>query len=278
MEQVFGRWISRRTFLGTMVARLAAVNSNKAGSEVDDPFFAESKTEEREGCGRRWTFPIRYYDLTMIGANFPAPVAAVQKILPTRALRAVQLVPDVAVVALRAFEYRHIDQAAPYNEYMVAVPILYRTPDQGPELPGLYVSHLPVTTEEARCAGVEFWGFPKFRGEITFEDAGEARSCRVRADGRDIVSLEVKKTDTKKTQLPDVYVHTVKNGQLLRTRTQWQTEGGIADVKGGASFTLGNHPVAEQLRALEMDKTSVRHVYATWGQAMLHLPGERVPL
>ncbi len=278
MERVFGQWISRRAFLGTMAAGLAAINSNEAGADADDPFFAGRKIEEREGCGRRWTFPARYYDTTTISASFPAPVAAVRKILPTGALKPVQLMPDVAVVNLWAFEYRHIDQLAPYNEFMVAVPVLYKTTDQEPGLPGGYVFHLPVTTEEARCGGVELYGFPKFLADITFEDTGQARSCRVRADGRDIVSLEVKKTDTKKTQLPDGYAYTVKNGQLLRTRVQSQAQIGIADVKGGGSFILGDHRVAEQLRALEMNKTSVRHMYATQGQSMLHLPGERLPL
>jgi hypothetical protein len=276
MERIFAKWISRRAFLGTMAAGLAAINSNEASA--DDPFFAGRKIEEREGCGRRWQFPIRYYDLTMISASFPAPVAAVQKILPTGALKPVQLMPDLAVVNLVAFEYHHIDQLAPYNEFMVAVPVLYKTSDQGPGLPGGYVFHLPVSTEEARCAGVELYGFPKFLAEITFEDASQARSCGVRADGRGIISLEVKKTDTKKTQLPDAYPYTVKNSQLLRTRTQWQAQAGIAEVKGGASFTLGDHRIAEQLRALELGKASVRHLYATQGQAMLHLPGEPLPL
>jgi hypothetical protein len=34
---------------------------------------------------------------------------------------------------------------------------------------------------------VEFYGFPKLLAEITFEDVGEARRCRLRAEGRDIV-------------------------------------------------------------------------------------------
>jgi hypothetical protein len=201
---------------GVMAAGLAAINSREAGADADDPFFAGRQVEEREGCGGRWTFPIRYYDLTMISASFPAPVAAVRKILPTGALKPVQPMPDVAVVNLSAFEYRHIDQFAPYNEFMVAVPALYKTADQGPGLAGGYVFQLPVTTEEARCVGVELYGFPKFVAEIMFEDTGQARRCRVRADGRDIVSLEVKKTETKKTQLPDAYPFTVKNDQLWK--------------------------------------------------------------
>jgi hypothetical protein len=88
----------------------------------------------------------------------------------------------------------------------------------------------------------------------------------------------VRKTDTKKTQLPDAYFYTVTNGQPLRTRTQAQAEAGIADVKGGASFILGDHRVAEQRRALQMAKAPLTHLYATQGQLMLHLPGEHLAL
>jgi hypothetical protein len=63
---------------------------------------------------------------------------------------------------------------------MVAVPVLYKTTDQGPGLPGGYVVHPPLTTEEARCGGAEFYGFPRFLAEITFEDAGPCTPSRGR--------------------------------------------------------------------------------------------------
>ena len=244
---------------------------------MDKDFFAGIKIEEIEISGVRVRFPIRYFDSSMIAATFPAPAARVQEVLPSDRLKPVQLMPGTAAVALAAMEYRHIDGLAPYNEFGIMVPVEYQPADNVPGLPGLYVVHLPVTTEEARWGGVEVYGYAKFMAEISFEDAGEVRRCRIRAEGKEIITLEVKKLVTG-PQSSELYTYTVKEGQLLRTLVQQQGQVGTSDVSGGARYTLGDHPIADQLRALEMDETSVLHQYVPQMQSMLHLPGERLPL
>jgi hypothetical protein len=244
---------------------------------TDKAFFTGVKVEEIEVSGVRVRFPIRYFDSSMIAASFPAPAAKVQEVLPSDKLKPVQVMPGTAAVALAAMEYRHIDGLAPYNEFGVMLPVVYQTADNIPGLPGLYVLHLPVTTEEARWGGVEIYGYPKFIAEISFEDAGEMRRCRIRAEGKDIITLEVKKP-VSQPQSWELYTYTVKDGQLLRTLIQQQGQIGTSDVRGGASYTLGDHTIAEELRALGMDKTSVLHQYAPQSQSMLHLSGERLPL
>jgi len=72
--------------------------------------------------------------------------------------------------------------------------------------------------------------------------------------------------------------YTVKNGELLRTLIQAQGQYGIARFKGGASCALGDHPIAEELRALGISETAVQRVYAPRVQSMLHSAGERLPL
>jgi len=244
---------------------------------MDETFFAGIKTEEIEISGVRITFPIRYFDSSTIAASFSAPAAKVQEALPSDKLKPVQFMPGTAAIALAAMEYRHIDSLAPYNEFGIMVPVVYQTADNVPGLPGLYVLHLPVTTEEARLGGVEIYGYPKFIAEISFEDADEIHRCRVRAEGKDIITLEVRKL-AREPQSSEFCTYTVKDGQLLRTLVQQQGQVGASDVRGGASYTLGDHPIAEELRALGMDKTSVLHQYAPQLQSMLHLPGERLPL
>jgi hypothetical protein len=45
----------------------------------------------------------------------------------------------------------------------------------------------------------------------------------------------------------------------------------------GASYALGHHPIAEELRALGMGETAVERLYAPQMQSMLHPEGERLP-
>ena len=74
------------------------------------------------------------------------------------------------------------------------------------------------------------------------------------------------------------YSYTVKDGQILKTLIQTQGQYGIARFRGGASYTLGDHPIAQELRALGMGKTAVEHLYAPRVQSMLHPANERLPL
>lgn len=141
----------------------------------------------------------------------------------------------------------------------------------------MYIHHLPVTTKDARDFGVEIWGYPKIVAEISFEDAGGMRRCRLRAEGKDIVVLDVSKMATREQRI-DLYTYSVKDGRLLRTLVQSQGQYGITRLPGGASYQLGDHPIAEELRSLGMGRTAVGRFYAPQVQSMLHAAGERLAM
>ncbi|MDH7475782.1 MAG: acetoacetate decarboxylase family protein [Anaerolineae bacterium] len=255
---------------------------------MEETFFAGVKIEQVElSTGVRIGLPVRYYDWAAIMAHFPAPAAAVRKLLPTNKLKPAQLFPGTAIVSMVAMEYRRIADVAPYNEFGIMVPVLYEPTVNIPGLPmlfphwfkrfGLYIHHLPVTTQAAYDFGVEIWGYPKIVAEIIFEDVGQVRRCRLRAEGKDIVTLEVGKLATRARPM-NYYSYTVKDGQLLRTLIQTQGQFGIARFRGGASYTLGDHPIAEELRTLGMGKTAVERLWAPQMHSMLHPAGERLSL
>ncbi len=255
---------------------------------MEEDFFAGVKIEQVElFTGLRIELPVRYYDWSAIMAHFPVPAAAVRRLLPTDRLKPAQLTPGTAILSMVAMEYRQIADVAPYNEFGIMVPVLYEPTVNIPGLPllfprwfrrfGLYVHHLPVTTQDAYDFGVEIWGYPKIVAEIRFEAAGPARRCRLRDEGKEIMTLEVKKLATRARQM-NFYSYTVKDGQLLRTLIQTQGLFGLVRFRGGASYTLGDHPIAEELRALGMGKTAVECLYASQVQSMLHPAGERLPL
>jgi hypothetical protein len=240
-------------------------------------FFEGVKFEECEYSGRRVKFPFCFIDLSRMSASFSAPANKLKGALPTERLKPVEIKPGIAMVSFAGIEYREIDRLKPYNEFGVSMPVHYKRDENSQALPGLYVFYLPVTTEEARWGGVEFYGFPKFIAEISFEEAGEMRRCLLRAEGEDIITLEVKRLDTSLVY-KDFYVYTVKEGQLLRTRVQTKGQSGTSSLPGDASYKLGNHHIAEGLQRLEIGGKAMQCSYSPKMQTILHKPGQQLPL
>ena len=260
---------------------------------MDKTLFAEVEIKETIlSTGVRIGLPVRYYDWSWMNAIFPAPAAKVQLLLPSKKLKPLLLMPGTAMVALTAMEYRQLADVGPYNEFSIGVLVQCEPTINVPGLPllfnpllsprwyenfGVYIHHLPVTTKEAYDFGVEIWGYPKFVAEISFEDIDQIHRCRLRAEGKDIVTLEVKKLATKARRI-SLYSYTVKNGQLLKTPIQTQGEYGIAKFPGGASYILGDHPIAEELKTLGMGKNAVGRFYAPQVQSLLHAASTRLAL
>ncbi len=255
---------------------------------MESTFFAGVRTEETKlSTGKVIGLPVRYYDWSAIMAHFPAPAGALRALLPSDRLKPAELVPGTGVVSLAAMEYRRIADVEPYNEFGIMVPVLYEPSFTVPALPllfqhrferlGLYVHHLPVTTQEALDFGVEIWGYPKFIADISFQDTERVRRCRLRHDGKDIATLEVVKSATADRPL-DLRSYTVKGGLLLRTPIQARGQVSIVRLRAGASCDLGDHPIAEELRALGMSRTAVERLYAPQVESMLHQAVARLPL
>jgi hypothetical protein len=211
----------------------------------------------------------------MIVGGFPVPASGIKRVLPSNKLKPVKLMPGKGAIALVAKEYGRIDGFAPYNEFTIMVSVTYDTVNGAPGLHGYYILHQYVTTEEARQVGVEVYGYPTVLADITFEDEGKIRRCRVLAEGKDIITLQVKKLTTD--ALPwDMDFFSVKGKELLRSHIQGSGQQGISGNRGEASFTLGKHLIADKLRALNTGKLSVLHRYAPHWQSIVHPLGEHL--
>jgi hypothetical protein len=226
---------------------------------MDDSFFSQVNNDN---------IVARYYDWLMMAASFEAPAANAARFLPSKALKPVQTAPDLTTITLMAMAYRQIDALPPYNEFGVLMPVVYE--DDVSEEPVYWVVTLPVTTPEARDAGVMLYGYPKFVADIAFEHDGVASRCRVEAEGQAIISFEVAHEEMD-FQSFGLCTYTIKDNNLLKTRIQIQGEVGPSQAIGGARFMLGDHPMAEKLRMLEMSPVSVGHQYAPELQSILYL-------
>jgi hypothetical protein len=238
------------------------------------------------------TLPIRYFDSSCMQALFSAPAFKVRQLLPSKKLKPLLLSPGKALVSLMAMEYPKVTDIKPYNEFMIGIPVQYEPRINFPgqlllfhpliapkwyRKFGVYIHHLPVTTQESVIVGTEIWGFPKIKADISFEDIGQMHRCRLMIEGKNIVTLEVKKITTKVRSI-DLYSYTMKDDQLFYTRMQTQGQYGISKSFGGASYTLGDGSIAEELKNLEIRKTAFGCFYATDLQNMLHATSEHLQL
>jgi hypothetical protein len=233
-----------------------------------------------DGRTRRVELPQRYYDWSFMMAHFPAPTRRVRHLLPDDRLTAVEIAPGIAMVSLAAFEYRKMATLEPYNEFAIMVPVRYEPDWNIPLLPllcpdhyevGFWVHHLPVTTEEARDVGIGVWGFPKVVAEIEFRDIGWTRRCKLREDGEHVLTLSAAVGETR-LAARSFYAYSVLDDELLKTLVD--TRGHYHDwhLPGGASFTLGRHAVADELRDLEVQNIAIAGLFAFSTKSRLH-PG-----
>lgn len=231
--------------------------------------------------GRRFELPQRYYDWSFIMAHFPAARGPVRRLLPpeAEALEPVEIVPGTAVVSFAAFEYRRMATLDPYKEVAIMVPVRHEPQCRVPLLPllspdrfdvGFWVHHLPVTTPQARDAGVEIWGLPKVVAEIEFEDVGWMRRCTLRENGQSVLTLDAAMGETR-TESRQFYAFSLKNGQLLKTLVDTRAQYNAWFFgSGSASVRLGNHPIAWRLRELKIRDVPIAGLFAFSAKSRLH--------
>jgi hypothetical protein len=257
-----------------------------------DSFFALAKVQQiLVQAGARshpFELPQRYYDWSMMLASFPASASRVRRLLPSTKLAPVQIVPGLGLVSLAAFEYRQAATLAPYNEVAIMIPVRCQARVNFPLLPllfpswfkdlGFYVVHLPVTTQEACDIGVSLWGFPKFVADIRFREEEGVRRCHLRHDGKHILTFEAKVPRNEAERFKDYLAYPVKDDYLLKTQVQTKARYAERRFPFGASFQLGDHPIAEQIRELRPWQIALGRLYGVQAKSLLNEASERIPV
>jgi acetoacetate decarboxylase len=225
-----------------------------SGARRDPAFFVDHARETVATSRGPCELPIFYEEASLLTAIWRVDAKRARPLVPVDFDP--WLVLSKALAMLFIFEYRQTS-IGPYGE--IGLVVLVRRKGAKPSLlrvlgdlrkeedQGLYVINLPVTTEEARAAGVEIWGYPKYvrdidtrftRDEVRAELAGELR-------------LTMGKGRTLRTRgLPFVTYSVSGEHRLLRTVVDIDH-----DVRWGAARTvdleiLGEGPTASTVRAL----------------------------
>jgi 15-cis-phytoene desaturase len=240
------------------------------------------------GKERHIELPQLYRDWEFMLAHFPASAAAIERLLPEDSgLEPVTVAPGIGLVTLAAFDYRVAETLEPYKEVGVMFPVRYRPLISLPAVPlfrpewfsdlGFYIWQLPVTTQEACDAGRALWNFPKRVGTITFTEADGRRRCTwVQLDEKDhkdklVLTLEVRKSRTT-VQLRNFLAYSVLDGRLQQTLVQSVGEFDESRFGFDATFSLGEHEIAGEMRRLGMIATPVGRLYCAQAQGMLPGP------
>lgn len=144
-----------------------------------DPFFQYATRTYKTSKGDV-ALPMFFYEAANFFALFPVPLDKARALTAGADMVPVEFGKGMAMAVVASFDYRKLS-ITPYLEVglaIAAVPKGYDAPkdpmaalmgDPDNTAMGFYVVDLPVTTEQAVAAGIELWGFPKFKAEIGFK-------------------------------------------------------------------------------------------------------------
>mgnify|MGYP001813374841 FL=1 len=201
------------------------------------------------------------------GTMHTASLEAVRAVLPSPDLHPVRLPGGRAIVLVASIRHEEVTASGvdglallPYGEIMVAAFVTRRPappflPLVAPAFSGIaagtFVLHMPVTSKAARDAGRSM-GYPKFTADIKFEDSVETIRSQVSEGGHRILTHIVQPAGQPTVSGAPSTLYSVRDGQLLEQsapsfgllRGRWG--------RGSGSLELGDHQVADELRALDI--------------------------
>jgi len=204
--------------------------------------------------GRTLTYPIEVRDASSWSAQFLVRAARVRPLLPP-GLEPAEPVPGRAMLNIVFVDYRDSDLDA-YHEvgigFLVREPGARRAPvaEVLRQRTGVYIHQLPVDQAFTLEAGRSLWGFPKFMAGIRIEQRANATRCRLEHEGAHVLTIDVASRGRFRMPMPSPDAFTFADGVLRRT--PWSLAPGTRSRGrlGGARLTLGNHPLADEVRSL----------------------------
>lgn len=239
-----------------------------------DPFFQYPtnifKTSEGDVA-----LPMFFYEASNHFALFAVDIDKARALTASEDLEPVDFGKGKAIAAIASYDYRKVS-IAPYREAGLAiacVPKGRKAPKDpmaalmgDPDLHdmGYYVVNLPVTTKQAVAAGIELWGFNKFKADISFTlDGDRFEGKTMDPDGSGpIYTLSGEAGPGATMPAPHAIFMTRMNGKTLRIHGQ---------MKGATKYALpgtlklsvsrGDNPMARNLRALGLDGATPQAVF-----------------
>ncbi len=215
--------------------------------------------------GREVTLPCIVRDAGSGNAIYPVPSGAAQNLSPGEAFEVVETAPGKTQLILGIIDYRDND-LGDYGE--IAIIFAVRPRGAGAEVDGTFIYKLPVNQSFTCEAGCTIWGFPKTVETIAFEYSDEAVVGRLEMDGKHVFTLSVPRGRAESSDL-EMQTRTYTYIGGVPHETEFSTGGkGTALNPGGAGveLTLGDHPIAQELRNLGL--ADATPIVSTWTEHM----------
>ena len=213
--------------------------------------------------GRDLKRPVFFYDSTMFQVSFLTPVEKVRQRLPSRRILPMRLTPRTTVTSIGVIQHHDSDVGA-YNVLGIMFPVTIDRP--APVMRGLlrvatngatlFAWQMPETSQFAVDSGVETAGYPKFLARVDIEAADAFATCRVEEGGKHILTLAIRRPEVAP-------VNRRWPGGMLTVRDGWVQRipyvsnipyAGKSSKAADVKLDLGDHPVADELRQLDLGR------------------------
>jgi hypothetical protein len=231
--------------------------------------------------GRTVALPVEVRRARQWMAAFVVPAERARAIVAPTGLEVAEPRAGRALLALAVVRYEDGDLDS-YDE--LAVSFLVRRHDAAPDASArerarevrrnraaVYIHHLPVNQGFTLEAGRTIWGYPKFLAEFASRSEGGRTAWTLRHQGAEVLSLTFKDGGLAWPRQRPLPTYTFLDGTLRMT--PWECR--LTRVRGrlgGATITLGEHPIADELRSLGLPKrplmsTGAANLWARFGRA-----------
>jgi hypothetical protein len=216
-------------------------------------------------------FPTLFQDGSSAVGIFTVPSSVARELIADSGFEVAELWPGRAGFSLACCHYRESDCGI-YNEIAMSffvkpkhgrpsrIPYLGTWIDIVRNRSATHIWKLPVTTRLSNDAGVLMWGFPKTIEEIDFEVSGGRATFTLRMGGRKVLSYSVAASGTREQPSSAAAVYTNYEGAPHVTYLG-NRYSDVGMSFGGGQLSLGNHPLADDLRRLGLPRKSLM---ATW--------------
>jgi hypothetical protein len=223
--------------------------------------------------GRTVTIPVRVRRAQSWFASFAVPFDAARDLIAYSGLVPATPFFGRALCSLAFVDYADGD-LDPYHEFAVAILVtdpmaasasalrarsgLRSLPGERARMPaGAFIHQLPVDRSFTCEAGRTMWGFPKYLAGIDIaSSANGAGRCELHHEGAEVLTLSIGAGLPIPSRASALDAFSCADGVLRRTR--WSLQGtGSRGRPGGAVLTLGDHPVADELRSLGLPRRAL---------------------
>jgi hypothetical protein len=212
--------------------------------------------------GREVRIPVEVRDAAAAVAYYLVPAKAAQALIAPSGLRVARIFPGRALCTIGTMDYRDNDLGQ-YHEvaitFFVHEPGARRLPVVGASAAMLrgrlpvYIHQLPVDAEFSCEAGRGIWGFPKFISSIDISRDHGLETSTLAIEGSHVLTQRVRLGGGRVFGERPQASFALRDATLYRTRSRMSGER-VGFRLGGARIELGDHPVAQELRALGLPK------------------------